>query len=149
MTTHDFTLSFLLDATPDQVFRGILDPRAWWSEEIDGPTDRLGARFDFHYQDLHRSTHEITELVPGRRVTWTTVDAQINFVADRTEWNGTRVVFDLEPRGQQTSLRFTHVGLAPTLECYPECSPAWTFHLGSLRDLILTGKGEPNRAAAR
>ena len=149
MTTQDFTTTFTVDATPDQVFSAITNTRGWWSEAIEGATDRLGARFEFRFEDLHRSTHEITELVPGKRVVWKTVDASINFVADKQEWNGTQVVFDIEPQGKKTALRFTHVGLAPAVECYGKCSRAWTFHLGSLRDLIVTGKGEPNRASAR
>jgi uncharacterized protein YndB with AHSA1/START domain len=147
LVMQDFTTTLTLDATPDQVFAAIANVRGWWSEEIDGPTDHLGARFEFHFEDHHRSTHEIVEYAPGQRIVWNTVDAQINFVADKTEWNGTRVVFDIEPRGAQTALRFTHVGLAPAIECYGKCSRAWAFHLGSLRDLIQTGTGQPNRAA--
>lgn len=146
MTTQDFQTTLLIDATPDRVFDAITDVRGWWSEEIEGRTDALGAVFEFRFQDLHRSTHEITELVRGKRVAWRTVDARINFVKDKTEWNGTNVVFDIEKRGEQTALTFTHQGLVPAIECYSECSGAWGFHLGSLRDLIVTGKGEPNRA---
>ena len=145
MTTQNFTTTFLLEATQDDVFDAITNVRGWWSEEIEGSTDTLGAVFDVHFQDLHRSRHEITELVRGKRVAWKTVDAQINFVRDRTEWNGTQVVFDIEKQGDKTSLRFTHIGLVPAIECYGKCSRAWSFHLGSLRDLITTGKGQPNR----
>ena len=145
MTTQDFTTTLLVPATPQQVFDAVIDVRGWWSEAIEGRTDQLGAEFSFRFEDLHRSTHLITERVPGRRVAWETVDAQINFVADKQEWNGTRVVFEIEPRGDQTELRFTHVGLVPAIECYGKCSRAWTFHVGSLRALITTGRGQPNR----
>lgn len=145
MTTQSFTTTFLSDATPDQVFAAINNVRGWWSEHIEGRTDELGAVFTFRFEDHHRSTHEIVELVRGKRVVWNTVDAQINFVADKTEWNGTRIVFDIEKQGDKTAVRFTHVGLLPEIECHTKCSRAWTFHLGSLRDLIATGKGRPNR----
>ena len=149
MTTQSFTTTFSLDATPEAVFDAITNVRGWWSEEIEGRTDTLGAVFDFHFQDLHRSRHEITELVRGERVAWRTVDARIGFVRDKTEWNGTTVEFDIARRGDRTSLRFTHVGLVPAIECYDECARAWTFHLGSLRDLITSGKGRPNRRGER
>lgn len=149
MTTQDFTANLLLDATPDQVFDAITNVRGWWSEDIEGSTDKLGAVFVFRFEDHHRSTHEITELVRGKRVVWKIIDAQINFVADKTEWNGTQVVFDIERQGDKTALRFTHVGLAPAIECYGKCSRAWSFHLGSLRELITTGKGQPNPAGKR
>jgi hypothetical protein len=146
MTTQSYTTSFLVDATPDQVFAAVNDVRGWWSEELEGATDQLGSVFEFHYKDLHRSTHEISELVRGKRIVWRTVKGEINFVKDKTEWDGTQVVFEIERRGNQTELRFTHVGLVPTIQCYGDCSGAWGYHLGSLKELIETGKGHPNRA---
>jgi len=149
MTTQNFTTTFLLDATPDQVFNAITNVRGWWSEAIEGPTDALGAVFEFHFEDHHRSRHEITELVRGKKIVWKTLDGQINFVADKTEWNGTQVVFEIAERADKTELRFTHVGLVPNIECYGKCSNAWSFHLRSLRDLITTGKGQPNPADSK
>jgi len=41
-----------------------------------------------------------------------------------------------------TEVRFTHRGLTPGLECYDQCSNAWSFLVGtSLRRLITTGQG--------
>lgn len=146
MKTQDFTKAILVDATPDQVFDAVTNVRGWWSEEIEGATDTLGSVFEFHYKDLHRSTHKITELVRGKKVVWQTVKGEINFVKDKTEWDGTLVVFEIGKRGDKTELRFTHVGLVPTIQCYGDCSGAWGYHLDSLRDLITKGKGNPNRA---
>ncbi len=145
MTQKDYTLSFLVDQSPEQVFAAVNNVRGWWSEEIEGNTDKLGAEFTFHYQDLHRSTHKITEFVPGKKVVWHVPEARINFVKDKAEWNGTDIVFDIFRKGDKTELRFTHVGLVPTIECYGQCSGAWGFHLESLRKMITTGKGQPNK----
>ncbi len=145
MTQKDYTLSFLVDQSPEEVFTAINNVRGWWSEEIEGNTDKLGAEFTFHYQDLHRSTHKITEFVPGKKVVWHVPEARINFVKDKAEWNGTDIVFDIFRKGDKTELRFTHVGLVPTIECYGQCSGAWGFHLESLRKMITTGKGQPNK----
>lgn len=146
MTTQSFTTSFLVPATPDQVFDAVTNVRGWWSEQITGDTDKLGAVFEFRHKDMHRSTHRISEFVRGTKIVWDTVDAQISFVADPTEWNGTKVVFEIARRGDQTALRFTHVGLVPAIQCYGDCSGAWGYHLESLKDLITTGRGRPNRA---
>jgi len=41
---------------------------------------------------------------------------------------------------------FTHEGLVPEYECFNICSNAWGSYInGSLRSLIETGKGRPNR----
>ncbi len=113
--------------------------------EIDGRTDEPGAIFTYRYQDIHRSTQRITELVPGRRVAWHVVDAYLDFVEDKSEWTGTDITFDVTPTGSGSEVRFTHVGLAPDVECFDSCSSAWGFYItGSLRNLIANGQGEPN-----
>jgi uncharacterized protein YndB with AHSA1/START domain len=145
METKDYTASFTVDQSPEEVFDAINNVRGWWSEEIDGSTDKLGAEFKFHYKDLHRSTQKITELVPGKKVVWHVSDAKLNFVKNKTEWNGTDVVFEIAREDDKTELRFTHVGLVPAFECYGDCSGAWGFYINdSLRSLITTGKGQPN-----
>lgn len=145
MKTEDFTTSFLVDQSSEEVFDAINDVRAWWSGEIDGSTDKLGEVFTYRYKDIHRSTQKITELVPGKRVVWHVTEAQLNFVEDKNEWNGTEVVFEIASKGDKTEVRFTHVGLVPAFECYGGCSGAWGFYINdSLRNFIATGKGQPN-----
>ena len=142
---QNFTTTLLVDQTPSEVFNAVNNVRGWWSEEIDGSTDKHGAEFTFHYKGLHRSTQKITELVPGKKVVWHVTDARLNFVKDKTEWNGTEIVFEIARKGDKTELRFTHVGLVPAFECYGGCSGAWGFYINdSLRSLITTGKGDPN-----
>jgi len=144
MKKQDFTTTFSVDQSPEEVFDAINNVRGWWSEEIDGSTDKLGAEFKFHHKDLHRSTQEITESVPDKKVVWHISDARPNFVKNKTEWNGTDVVFEITKKGRKTELRFTHAGLVPAFECYGDCSGAWGFYINdSLRSLITTGKGQP------
>jgi Activator of Hsp90 ATPase homolog 1-like protein len=144
MEPRNYTTSFAVDQTPQEVFKAVNNVRGWWSQQIDGDTDKLGDVFTFSHKTDHRSTHEITEFVPGKRVVWKTRQASINFVRDRTEWNGTEIVFEIGKKGGKTELRFTHIGLVPTIECYDGCSGAWSYYVGeSLRNLITTGKGKP------
>ena len=145
MESGGFSTSFTVEQSPLEVFTAINDVRGWWSGEIDGPTDVLGASFTYRYKGLHRSTQTITELVPGERVVWHVEDASLEFVEDKTEWNGTDIVFEIARRGERTEVRFTHAGLVPRFECYGKCSGAWGFYVNeSLRGLIATGKGAPN-----
>lgn len=144
MKTQNLTIAFSVDQSPQEVFEAINDVRGWWSEEIEGSTDKLGAQFKFHYKDLHRSIQKITAFVPGKKVAWHVVDSHINFVKDKTEWNGTNIVFDIAKRDDKTELRFTHVGLVPGIQCYGDCSGAWGLYINeSLRNLLTTGKGQP------
>jgi hypothetical protein len=145
MKTKDYTTSIAVDQSPEQVFAAINNVRGWWSGDIDGRTDKLGAEFTYRYEDIHCSTQKIAELVPGKKVVWHVEDAHISFANDKAEWNGTDIVFEIARKGGKTELRFTHVGLVPAIECYGKCSGAWGFYINeSLRSLITTGKGDPN-----
>jgi activator of Hsp90 ATPase-like protein len=146
METKDYTTSFAVDQSPEEVFKAVNDVRGWWSEEIEGATDGLGDEFRFQHKDIHRSTQKITELTPGQRVIWHVTDSRLNFVGDKTEWTGTNIVFEIARKDGKTELRFTHVGLVPAFECYGGCSGAWGFYIDtSLRSLVTTGKGQPIR----
>ncbi len=140
--TTSFTTSILVDASAQEVFDAVNDVSAWWSGKIEGRTDHLGAVFEYRYEDLHRSTQKVTEWVPGTRVVWRVTDSHIAFVDDTKEWNGTDMVFEIARKGGKTELRFTHVGLVPTLACYGKCEGGWTFLIQeSLRDRIIKGRG--------
>ena len=145
MSNDDLTIAFTVEQSPKEAFVAITAVRDWWSGEIDGSTDQLGAVFTYRYKDVHRSTQRITELIPGRRVTWHIEDSYLSFVRDKTEWNGTDVIFELTPTDAGTKIRFTHAGLAPAVECFDNCSSAWQFYIGSsLRNLITKRQGQPN-----
>jgi hypothetical protein len=53
------------------------------------------------------------------------LDGYLNFTQDKTEWTGTDITFDISKKGDQTEVRFTHVGLVPEFECFDNCSNAW------------------------
>jgi hypothetical protein len=148
MKKDGFTTSFMVDQTPNEVFTAINNVRGWWSGEIDGDADRPGAEFIYHYKDMHRSTQQVTEFVPGKKVVWHVTDAQLTFAKDKTEWIGTDIVFEIAKQGDKTELRFTHEGLVPAFECYGGCSGAWGALVeGNLRNLITTGKNQPDAFA--
>ncbi len=147
MSDQQYTTSFTVDQSPEEVFAAVTNVRSWWSEEIEGRTDLLGAAFRFRSGDLHDSTQKITEFVPGVKVVWHVLNSHIAFVKDSNEWTGTDIVFEISRKGGRTELRFTHVGLVRAIECYASCSDAWGFYINhSLFLLITTGKGEPSRA---
>jgi uncharacterized protein YndB with AHSA1/START domain len=145
MTTQDFTTSILVDQSPEQVFEAVNNVRGWWSEEIEGSTDMLNAEFRYHFKDLHRSKMKIIEMVPAKKVVWFVEDNYFNFTKDKSEWIGTKIIFEISRKGNKTRLNFTHEGLVPAYECYNVCHDAWTEYIeNSLRNLITTGKGQPN-----
>ena len=145
MENQNFTATILVDQTPKQAFDAINNVRGWWSEETKGDTDKLGAVFYYHYQDVHSCTFQITELIPGKKVVWHVLQNYFNFIKDQSEWVDTDVVFEIAGKGDKTEINFTHIGLVPAYECYDICFNAWgTYITKSLYDLITKGKGQPN-----
>jgi len=143
MKNEDFTTTILVDATASDVFSAINNVRGWWSENIDGDTDKLNSEFLYHYQDVHRAKMRITELVPNKKVVWHVLDNYFKFTKDESEWKDTNVVFEIAEKDGKTQLKFTHQGLVPDYECFNVCHDAWTHYIqDSLKNLILTGKGD-------
>ncbi len=146
MKSTNFTTAYTVDQTPEEVFAAVNNVRGWWSGNIEGRTDKLGEEWTYRYKDMHYSKQKITEFVPGKKVVWSILDSYLSFVKDKTEWNGTKVTFEISKKDKKTELRFTHVGLVPEYECYDDCSNAWGSYVnGSLRNLITKGKGQPNK----
>ncbi len=145
MNEKDYTTSFITEKTPEEVFAAINNVRSWWSGDIEGKTDSLGDEFVYSYKDFHRSKQKITELVPGKRVVWHVLEANLSFAKDPHEWVGTDIIFDISERDGKTELTFTHVGLTPVLACYGPCSGGWdAFINGNLQNFIQSGEVQQN-----
>ena len=68
-----------------------------------------------------------------------------NFTKDKSEWTGTKIIFEISEKKNKTQLQFTHEGLTPDYECYNACYDGWSNYINkSLYSLITTGKGQPN-----
>ena len=145
MKNSNYTITITVPQSPEKVFDAITNVRGWWSGEIDGETDKLGAEFTYRYQDFHRSKQKIVEFVPSKKIVWEVVESHQSFVKQKDEWKGTKIQFEISEKKGSTQLKFTHVGLVPAFECYSDCAGAWgSLITDNLRQLIATGKGQPN-----
>jgi hypothetical protein len=142
---QSFSTSFTVVQTPEEVFAAVNHVRGWWSEEIEGDTDKVGAEFAYHFKDIHYCKIKIVEFIPNQRVVWQVLDNYFSFTQDKTEWKDTKIRFEIVKKDDKTELQFIHLGLVPQYECYDACSDGWSTYIkGSLRSLIMTGKGQPN-----
>lgn len=145
METQSYTATIAVDKDPHTAFEAIKNFRAWWSEEIEGQTDKLNEVFVYHYKDVHISKMKLVESIPDKKLVYEVLDNQFSFTKDKSEWIGTKLVFDISTEGGKTKIKFTHEGLVPEYECYKVCFDAWGNYItNSLYSLITTGQGKPN-----
>ncbi len=93
----DYSVTLLADKTPNEAFDAITNVRGWFTQVIEGNTDKLDSVFYYHYQDNHRCTFKITEFVPGKKIVWHVLQNYFKFTKDTTEWTGTDIVFEIAP----------------------------------------------------
>ena len=95
MKSQNYSTAFTVDRTPEEVFAAINNVRGWWSGNIEGSTNTLGDEWTYRYKDIHYSKQKITELVPSKKVVWLVLDSYLNFIEDKSEWNGTKITFEI------------------------------------------------------
>jgi len=145
MNKKDFTTMLLVDQTPEEVFKAVVNVRGWWSgyyaEEFKGPTEKVDDEFSFRAgEGAHYSKQKLVEVVPNKKVIWLITESELTFIEKTDEWVGTKVIFDISKKGSKTQLTFTHEGLTPEIECYNSCAPAWTQYVqNKLLSLISSG----------
>jgi hypothetical protein len=74
MTTTDFTATISVDQTPKEVFNAINNVRGWWSEEIEGDTEKLDDVFNYHFEDIHRCQIKLIEVIADKKIVWLVMD---------------------------------------------------------------------------
>ena len=136
----------MVEQTPNEVFNSINNVRGWWSEELEGNSEKLNDEFSYRHGEFHYSKHKLIEVLQDKKVVWLTLDSKLTFVKEQDEWNGTKMVFEISQEGGKINLNITHFGLVPEFECFDACSKGWTHYLqNSLLPLITTGIGKPDK----
>ena len=145
MASKSYTSTIVVNKTAHDAFNAIQNFRGWWSQEIEGNTNKPGETFFYHYKDVHLCKIKLIEMQEDKRLVYQVIDNEFNFTKDKSEWINTKLIFELQPEGNNTKIVFTHEGLVPEYECYAVCNDAWTSYIqGSLKDYIEKGTGKPN-----
>ncbi len=134
MKDKNYSTTFLVSQSPKEIFNAIVNVREWWSglysEEIEGSSDKLNDEFTFRAGGgLHYSKQKLVEIIPNKKIVWLVTESELSFIGKKDEWTGTKLCFEFFERGDGTEVRFTHLGLVPQIECYDNCSGAWSAYL--------------------
>lgn len=144
MKEQDYTESIIVNATPQEAFKSINSVTKWWTENLEGRSQKLNDEFTVRFGDVHVSTQKLVEVIPDKKVVWLVTDSKLNFIKDKQEWTGTKICFELSNHDNKTQINFTHTGLIPDVECYDMCVKGWDQYIkGSLFKLLTDGKGTP------
>jgi len=146
MEDKNYNATFLVDKSPEEVFKAVNNVYGWWSEDFKGASQNAGDEFEVRFDDIHYSRHKLTEVIPDKKVVWLVKDSRLTFIKKTDEWTGTTNVFEINEKDGKTELTFTHKGLTPGVECYDGCFSGWNYFLGSLVNLITNGQGQPHQA---
>ncbi len=144
MKNKDYAVSITVDATAKEAFNSVNKVSEWWTENLEGSSKKLNNEFTVRFGDVHVSTQKLVEVIPDKKVVWLVTDSHLNFVENKQEWTGSKIVFEIVEKNNKTQITFTHQGLTPEVECFDACSNAWGPYIKeSLFNLIKTGKGNP------
>jgi hypothetical protein len=143
MKTQDFNCSITANVTAEEAMEAISQVWIWWAKDFTGCAEKLNDQFTVRFGTTFVD-FKITELIPGAKVVWTVTDCYLPFQHDKTEWTGTKAVFEIIAKNEGVTINFTHVGLVPEVECYESCTKGWTKYIpGSLQKLLTEGVGQP------
>jgi Activator of Hsp90 ATPase homolog 1-like protein len=145
MEKQDYTAIILVKDTANKAFKSINHVTAWWTENIEGSSEKLNDIFTIHFGEAF-VTMKIVQSVPDKMVVWNVTDCYLHWLADKQEWKNTQIVFEISAEGDSTRIQFTHVGLTPQVECYDGCVKGWDqYFTDSLAKLINEGQGLPQK----
>ncbi len=144
MTTENYSATYLVDSLPSEIFNSITNVREWWSglysEEIKGSSIKLNDEFTFTAGGgAHYSKQKLIEVIPFKKIVWLVTDSKLSFLKKKDEWTGTKLSFEISKLDNKTQVRFTHIGLVPTIECYNSCSNAWSQYMKEFLSPLATG----------
>ena len=140
-----FTTAISVDRSPEEVYKAVNNVRGWWLHNIVGETEKINDEFKFYVGERLQFHCRIIEMAPYERIVWLVLDHNFKDTEEQ-EWKGTTMLFEISPTREQTQLRFTHLGLVPSLECYGICQNSWTNYIQvSLFNFLKKGEGQPNK----
>jgi uncharacterized protein YndB with AHSA1/START domain len=116
---------------------GTTDGLAGWWSPVTGSAV-TGGELRFAHQQPGTLVITVEE-ASRHQVCWKVVSYAAN-----PEWDGTEIVFSLEPDpASGTLVRFQHRGLVPSLSCFESCRAGWDYFLNSFREYVEHGVGSP------
>ena len=143
MEKLDFSTSISVTSNPKQAFEKIARVGDWWAKSFTGKAMNVDDEFRIEFGSTWVN-FKITEALSDEKIVWYVTDSYLPWLNDKTEWNNTSISWEISKQDASSTIKMTHLGLVPGIECYENCERGWTrFVTVSLRQFISEGKGLP------
>jgi len=109
MKSHIYTTSMEVPFPPRYVFNHVKNLSKWWPEEYIGGGIEHDSEFVFKTGEGHYSKNRVVEFEPDKKLVWLTMESIRK--ADNYDWSGTRFIFELTPKAENTLIKFTYDGI--------------------------------------
>ena len=140
-----FTTEITSTATPEKAFSAITtNVDKWWTAHANS-VSKVGEFLTVKFEKGTFWKMSLTEIIELEKVVWKVEEAHhsLDELSRKDEWLNTEIIWEISPIEEGVSLKFTHKGLDPQLECFEICSSGWQYFLGSLEKYLDTGFGTP------
>lgn len=143
MDQQNYQCSIAADITPQEAFDSISNVNKWWAKNFEGHSHKLNDVFTVRFGETF-VTFKISEIIPGKKIVWQVIDSYLHWLQDKTEWNGTSIMFEISSTDDSTQVMMTHIGLVRGIECFDQCERGWNhFIKESLFKLLTEHAGVP------
>lgn len=144
MKNESYSVTISVPVKREQAFDAVANRISeWWGKDLEGGSARLNDVFTIHFGKTF-GKFEISDCDPPKKIVWNCIDNYLDIFNDKTQWKGTRLIWEFSDAPGGASIQFTHDGLIPIIECYSDCIKGWDFYLKeSLYGLLANGKGMP------
>jgi Activator of Hsp90 ATPase homolog 1-like protein len=105
----NYTVAIKIAKSPSDVFNHLINLKKWWPEDFEGEDIKLNSEFVFTTGDSHYSKNKVIEFVPDKKLVWIATEGIRK--TDNFEWTGTKMIFELTPKDNNTTLKFTYDGV--------------------------------------
>lgn len=145
MTLQDYRCMIKTSLSAREALAKINNVSGWWAHDTSGCAQDIGDRFTVRFGDTSVE-FAIMALEPEARTVWSVLDCHLPWLVNKTEWNGTSILWEVPPDDDATTVAMTHQGLNSDRECFDTCRRGWDFYVTeSLQQYLSTGTGFPER----
>ncbi|HTK07412.1 MAG TPA: SRPBCC domain-containing protein [Ktedonobacteraceae bacterium] len=144
MKEQNYHRSITANISPAEAFEKISRVSEWWSKNFAGTSQKPEDVFTVRFSSGDMYKAKVSEILPDHKIIWEFIDAYQGWVKNPTEWVGTKIIWEIMPQKDSVEVKMTHIGLAPELECFHQCTKGWNYlMLESLLKFLNEGQGHP------